>query len=233
MTTETKAIANSFGFWLACSPLVFILIFQTIIFMKKAWKQGVKIGLEKKRMKRGIRSSVISSIGPALSILITLVGLIAVVGSALAWMRLSVIGSIMFEGIAAENALSAMGTAVGDSAYTPDALAAIVFVMALSSGGWLLTSATFTPKLDKIRMKAVGGKEELLPIFTIGAVLGAFAFQASKYIVKVNKSTVAVIAGFISMVILNWLAQKLEKKFIKEWALGISMVVAMLTTTLI
>ncbi|WP_275040015.1 DUF5058 family protein [Natronococcus amylolyticus] len=45
---------------------------------------------------------VISAIGPAVAILAGMLALIATVGGAVAWMCLSVIGSVMFELPAAE-----------------------------------------------------------------------------------------------------------------------------------
>jgi len=126
LNSDTFAIANSAGLWLACSPIVIIMLIQAIIFMRKAWKTGPQIGVTKEQMKSGMRSGVITSIGPAIAVLVALVGLIATVGSAIGWMRLSVIGAIMFEGLAANNAMEAMGAAVGDGSFTPTVLACCV-----------------------------------------------------------------------------------------------------------
>lgn len=232
MSPEVIKISNSPGFWMVCIPMVFVGLFQAYIFMRKAWKSGLEMGISKDQMSRGLRSGAITSIAPAFSVLIALVGLIAIVGGALAWLRLSVIGAIMFEGLAAQTALTAMGTAVGDSGYTPTAFANVIWVMALGSGGWLLISGLFTDKLEFIRLKAVRGKAELLPVFTICAILGAFGYQVAKHAVTISRSTVAVVASALFMILLNYIANKTGKRWIKEWSLGFAMLIGMFMATI-
>ncbi len=232
MTPEVAKVASSPGFWLICSPMVLIMLFQSYVFMRKAWKTGLEIGISKDQMTRGMRSAAITSIAPAFSIFIGLVGLVAIVGPALAWLRLSVIGAIMFEGLAAQTALSAMGTAVGDSGYTLTAFANIVWVMALGSCGWILFTAFFTHKFEVLRIKAVRGRMELLPVFTICAILGAFGYQVTKHAVTISRSTIAVIASALFMILLDYIANKTGKRWIKEWSLGFAMLVGMFAATI-
>jgi len=232
LNSETLIISNSVGLWLACSPVVIILLIQTVIFMKKAWKTGLTIGITEKQMTSGLRSGAITSIGPAIAVLVALVGLIATVGSAVAWMRLSVIGAIMFEGLAVSNALDAMGVVIGDGNFTPKVLALCIWVMAIGSSGWLLVSGLLTHKLDEARMKLVGGKESLLPVFTISALLGAFGFNVAKYVISLNRSTISAIAAALCMVSLTWISKKTHKHWIGEWSLGISMVFGMFVASI-
>ena len=95
MNQETLVVANSLGLWLACCPIILVMLIQVFVFMRKAWNVGPKIGVSQEQMLRALRSSAITSIGPAVAVLVALVGLIATVGSAIAWMRLSVIGAII------------------------------------------------------------------------------------------------------------------------------------------
>lgn len=227
MNSDTTTISNSLGLWLACSVMVIIMLIQSAVFMKKAWNTGPQIGLTREQMVRGLRSGAITSIGPAFSVLVALVGLIATVGSAVAWLRLSVIGAIMYEGLAASNAMSAMGVTMGDGNFTPTVLACCVWVMGLGSSGWLLVTGFFTHKLEKARIKLVGGKEALLPVFTICAILGAFGYNVAKYTIKLDRSTIAAIASAGCMILLTHISKRTNKKWIGEWALGISMVVGM------
>ena len=227
MNSNTFAVSNSLGLWLACCPIIAVMLVQVFIFMKKAWDIGPKIGVSKEQMLRGLRSGAITSIGPAFAILVALVGLIATVGSAIAWMRLSVIGAIMFEGLAASNAMTELGEVMGDGKFTLTVLACIVWVMGLGSSGWLIVTGLFTHKLEKARMALVGGKESLLPIFTICAILGAFGYNVARYTVVLSRSSVAALAAAICMIALSHLAKSTNKKWIGEWSLGIAMVTGM------
>jgi len=227
MTEEVSKIANSPAFWLACTPIVLIMLFQSYIFMKKAWESGQEYGMSKDQMKRAIRSAAITSIGPAFNIFIGLVGLVAMVGSALAWMRLSVIGAIMYEALAVNEALTAVGTAVGDSGYNLTAFANIIWVMAIGSCGWILFTGLFTHKFDSIRLKAVKGRTELLPVMAICAILGYFGYQVMKYTITLNRATIAVLVSALFMLLLDYLAKKTGKRWIKEWSLGFTMIAGM------
>lgn len=227
MPQETAAVANSVGFWIVCAPMVIVTLLQSIIFMRKAWKAGRKMGMPAEQIKRGMRSGAITAIAPSFAVMIALVGLISMVGSALAWLRLSVIGAIMFEGLAVSEALSAMGTAVGDPGYTLPAFANVIWVMAIGSSGWLLFTGLFTHKLDGIRNKAVGGRTYLLPIISVCAVLGAFGYQAAKQAVTFSRSTIAVLVSAAVMVAITLAADKTGKRWIKDWSLGIAMICGM------
>ena len=227
MTEEASKVANSLGMWLACIPMVAIALFQSYIFMKKAWKAGLEMGLSRDQLKTGMRAGAISSIGPACTILISLVALIAIVGGALAWLRLSVIGSIMYEGLAANTALDAMGTAVGDPGFNVTALANCVWVMAIGSCGWVLVSGLFTHKMDSVRMKIVGGNSALLPVITACCALGAIGYQSAKQLLTFSRSAIVVIVSAAVIVLLDYLTKKTGKKWIKEWSLGICILVGM------
>ena len=98
---DAMKIANSIPMWIACGIPVILVIAQALIFAKKSYSAGKKIGLTEKQMKNAIKSSAITSIGPSIVILSGMLSLLITVGGPMAWMRLSLIGSVMFESIAA------------------------------------------------------------------------------------------------------------------------------------
>lgn len=224
MNKDVLEIVNSAGFWCVCAPMVIITLFQAVLFMKKAWNTGQKLGMSREQMSRGIRSGAITAIAPSFSVMIALVGLISMVGSALAWLRLSVIGAIMFEGLAVNESLAEMGTAVGEQSYDISAFACIVWVMAIGSCGWLIISGLFTHKLESIRNKVVGGRTHLLPVISVCAVLGAFGYQAAKQAVTFSRCTISVFVSGIAMVIITLTADKMNQRWLKDWSLGIAMI---------
>ena len=60
-------IANSIPMWIACGIPVILVIAQALIFAKKSYSAGKKIGLTEKQ--NAIKSSAITSIGPSIVIL--------------------------------------------------------------------------------------------------------------------------------------------------------------------
>jgi hypothetical protein len=127
--------------WIACSFIVVSVVLQAVVFMKKAYGAGTEMGLEKKQMRSALRSGAISSIGPAFAIVIAMISLIVSVGSPFAWMRLSVIGSVPFELMAAQTGASALGLTLGGEGYNAVAFANSVWTCTLGASGWLIICA--------------------------------------------------------------------------------------------
>lgn len=226
-------VANSMGLWIIATVMVSLVVIQAVVFMRSAFKNGKKMGITDQQLKIAVRASAITSVGPAFAILIGLVALISLVGSPMAWMRLGIIGAVMFETLAVEAGAQAVGVVANTPEFGLYAFSNVMWVMCLSSIGWLIIVAFLTPNLEKIRGKLVGGKEYLLPILSTGAVLGAFGFQVSKFIVDVGPGTVAVLVSGAFMIAINKISDKTGINWLKEWALGFSMVAGMFSATLI
>ena len=101
---DAMKIANSIPMWLACALPVAFVILQAVLFARGAYKSGKKLGLNDKQMKKAMKSSAVTSIGPSIVVLSAMLSLLVSVGGPIGWMRLSMIGSVMFESIAAGTA---------------------------------------------------------------------------------------------------------------------------------
>ena len=97
-------------------PLLFIfagvliaaVLAQSIYFLIKALRRSKAIGMDQSKIKRTIRTAAVFTIAPAVAIVISVIALSKSLGIPLPWLRLSVVGSLSYETIAAENAVSAM-----------------------------------------------------------------------------------------------------------------------------
>ena len=217
-------IANSLEMWIACSFIVFVLIFQTYVFMRKAYKTGASMDISKEQMHAAIRTGVISTIGPSLAVVVAMISLIVSLGAPFSWMRLSVVGSIPFELMAAETGAAAVGTSLGSDTYDEIAFATSIWTCTLGASGWLIICGLFTDKFDVLRRKAVGGNEELLPVLSVSAMIGAFAYFGTPYLLgRGFPSTISYFTGAIAMLLVNVIANKIKMPRLKEWALGIAM----------
>ena len=94
------------------------------------------------KIHKTIKTAAIFTIAPAVSIVITVVALSKSLGIALPWLRLSVVGSLSYEAIAAANAASGMGTTLAELAksMTASQYVTVVSVMTISImvGIWLV-----------------------------------------------------------------------------------------------
>lgn len=217
-------IANSFPMWLAAGIAVALALFQAILFAKKSYTTGKTMGLTEKQMKGAMRSSLITSIGPSIVILTGLLALLVSVGGPMAWMRLSYIGSIMFELMAVGFGTEAVGVQLGVDSMTEMAFANAVWTMILGSIGWIIFSVLTADKMGKVQDKVVKGNKALLAIISTAAILGAFAALVSPHLLGMNRNSIAALAGGVIMLVLSLIMRsKPEIKWLKEWALAIAL----------
>ena len=98
------------------SPLLLVLVIGglgyitafSVVYLLKARKRALEMGITNEEINNIIKSSLIFSIVPSLSIVIGLVALAASLGTIWAWWRLSVIGSLSYETQIASTLASAL-----------------------------------------------------------------------------------------------------------------------------
>ena len=224
-------IANSVPMWIACGIAVGLVILQAVLFAVRAYKAGPKVGLTKKQMNNALKSSAITSIGPSIVILSGMLSLLVTVGAPMAWMRLSMIGSVMFEAIAAGIGTNVVGVELGVDTLTNEALAMAVWTMVLCSIGWVIFATFSANRMDKIQTKLSGGDAKKLTAISSAAVIGVFSAMSAQHLVKVNKYSLACILGAVIMFIMMKISEKVPK--LKEWNLTISILLAMIITYII
>ena len=131
------------------SPILFILsgiviaavLAQSVFFLVKAWKRGREIGMSADKLKQIAVTASIFTIAPAVAIVIGVITLSKDLGVPLPWLRLSVVGSLSYETIAATNAENAMGLTFGSvTNLTASQYVTIATVMTISImvGIWLV-----------------------------------------------------------------------------------------------
>lgn len=184
-------------------------------------------------MKRVMKSSAITSNGPSIVILSGMLSLVITVGGPMAWMRLSLIGSVMFESIADGIGTSSVGVQLGADVLTPEALTMAVWAMIIGSIGWVLFATFSANRMEKVQEKvAVGNPAKLMAIAT-AAIIGAFSAMSAQHLVKMNKNSIACVLGAMIMGVLSTVSEKKNIKWLKEWNLTISILASLVITALI
>ena len=121
--------------------LVAVVLGQSVYFLVKALRRSKQIGMDQVKIKKTIKTAAIFTVAPAVSIVISVITLSKSLGIPLPWLRLSVVGSLSYEAIAASNAVSAMGLELGKiSELTAQQFVNITLVMTISIlvGIWLV-----------------------------------------------------------------------------------------------
>lgn len=226
-------LANSPLMWIGAAIAVAVVVLQSIIFFRKSLKAADEVGVSKDQVKMAIKSSAISSIGPSIVILVTMISLLVSMGAPVAWMRLSFIGSVNYEAMAAGFGAQAMGTTLEN--LNPTAFACGVWTMILGSLGWLIFTFLFTHRMGKVNHLLSKGNAKLIPIISAGAMLGAFAnlaagnfFDELGGLQIASAPAAATLAGCGFMMILTKIAKDKKVQWLKEWAFAIAMFSGML-----
>lgn len=212
-------IANGLWMWLAAGAAVMAVLVQAFIFAIKSYRTGLVIGVTPSQMNSAIKSSAITAIGPSFVILSTMVALLVALGGPISWMRLSFIGSAMFEMMAASFGTQAVGVTLGTDPMTSMAFASAVWTMTLGALGWIIVATVSADKMDKVQKKFSGSDTKLMGAVAAGAVLAAFGANSATHLVALNKNTVACLGGAAIMFVLNTIAEKNQIKWLREWAL--------------
>ena len=199
-------------------------------------------------------SAAIFTIAPAVAIVISVIVLSKTLGLPLPWLRLSVVGSMSYETVAANNALSAMGQTLGAGNLTAQQFVNVMIVMTISIllGIWLVP---LIGKKLQTGMKSLANRDakwadifqNSLFIGMIAAFLG-FVFcdvsrlwTATDGVVTILKDgqqilysatsgliPVCIMAVSALVMVICGLLMKLPKmKWLSEYALPISLVLGM------
>lgn len=139
--------------------LVAVVLAQSVFFLVKAMRRSKELGMDQAKIKKTIKSAAIFTVAPAVAIVISVMTLSKKLGLPLPWLRLSVVGSMSYETIAANNALSAMGQSLGsDVPLTAQQFVNVLLVMTISImvGIWLVPA--IGKKLQS-GMKSMGSRD--------------------------------------------------------------------------
>lgn len=221
------------------NPIIFVMVGliilfvlgQSIFFLYKALKQAKKIGMDKKVIKNSIKNSAIFAIAPAIAIFIGVVTLTGLIGNALPWLRLSVIGSITYETLAASSAMEALGITTITTAEQYVTIA-VVMTLGIIPGLFLVPILCKPITAGIVNMKnknSEWGEVFLSSMFVgmISAFLGFIFCDVTKGLEGWIPVFVMLISA-LTMVLLGAIIKVTKLKFLEDYAIPISMVVSML-----
>ena len=114
--------------------LVAVVLAQSVYFLVKAVRRSKAIGMDQAKIRKTVTTAAVFTVAPAVAIVISVITLSKKLGLPLPWLRLSVVGSMSYETVAANNALSAMGQGLGsNTALTAQQYVNVLLVMTIHS----------------------------------------------------------------------------------------------------
>ncbi len=215
---------------------IIVLTFVTgscIFFMVRSYREGIRRGMDKAKLKKVITSSAIFSIGPSLAILITVLTLAGNMGIPFPWLRLSVIGAITYEVPAAQTAAAAImgeNATIAAAAATPVGFATIAYAMTFGIIAGIPFIPFLVPKIRNSMTKIKEKDEKWSKLLTDALFLGlisAFVGVAISGVTtnRVTNETIPFTTGsrlvsiltFLSGIAITGIFGLLIKKFKWSW----------------
>jgi len=176
--TDWWLAATSSGMWIIGLITMGNALLQTYLFYGTIKRTGQKLQLKEETLKRAVRASLLTSLGPSIGVVAGMFILIVALGGAIAFIRESAgVGSIMFELIAANSGAEAAGAELSREGMTGVALAATLWAMASGSVAWVLIAGFGTRWLPQLRQKLSRVNPALMGLLSIAIMLGAFSRQ--------------------------------------------------------
>lgn len=234
---DFSTTANSgFMYTLGAAVALFITLLS-IAFLAKAWRAGVSKGIDRAVMLKVIRSSAVFTVVPSIAILLGLITMAGGLGVPLPWIRLSVIGSVQYELIAADSAARAAGLPeLLLRNMTPEVFASIAIVMTVC----ILAGPIFNFFFLKgylVRVKNMQQKDNTWGKLVVASLfMGMICTFLGNPIITVRQTPRA---GWIAMLVMvvaaavyaicDYLVQNKKQKWLDGFMLPISMIAGMFT----
>jgi len=233
---------NSPAMYAVVAFAILCVCVMCVYFMVKSWRAGVKVGMDKKVLKKAIVSSATFTILPAFSVLLGVIALSGSMGIPLPWLRLSVIGNLQYEVNVAQIAATGVGlTGLKITEMTAEAFVTIALVMTAGIlGGAILCLFTLKGYAKKLsgKPKAAGASKKtfgdwaMVAMFVgmCAAYIGSYVGQASQGVLL--PLLTAIIAA-LAMCACEWFERKRSCVWLENFDLAASMLVAMAAAVLL
>lgn len=198
-----------------------ICVYYLLLCMRKAKEMGIS----KQKVNEIIKSTAIFSIVPSIAIAIGLVTLVIVIGIPYAWFRLSVIGSVSYELMASNMALSALKLDLANA--DADAFGLIMWVMCVPITSTVLANIFVCKPMHLGTMRVGSGDKKW-------GALSQTTFMTALLVVLIVPMIFGGLVGLLTFVtsaliavVVSMLAKKTGAKWMNDFILAICLIGAM------
>ncbi|MBR2809858.1 MAG: DUF5058 family protein [Solobacterium sp.] len=242
---------NSAPLYLICGGIVAFVAAVCIVFMIRAYRAGIAIGMDPAKLKRALTSSVTFSILPSIGILLGVIALSGSLGTPWPWLRLSVIGALHYETQVAQAAAEQVGlSALSAAEMTPEAFSTIMLLMSVCIMWGMILSFFFNKgylkKLSGSRKEQKAGSQNsfgdaamaAMFIGLVSAYIGSYigGFVSGEGIFSFRGDLTPIIVAAVSALCMSgflYLAEKKKMVWLESFSIACSMLAGMLAAILL
>ena len=211
--------------------LLYIIGFS-VVYLKKAYTHCLELGISKEDLKSVIKSSIVFSIVPSLSIVVGLFALISVLGVVWSWWRLSVIGSLSYESLISSSVASAIGFSTNAEMLDSATGSQFGVVMILMSLGMLSGFFILLPLGKKLSMSVNKTENTSSWKYVLSGtfMLCLFAVYIPVLLIGDTIQAAVMVTGLVIAVVLGILAKKPGWKWLNDFIMAFSMIGGMVSS---
>ncbi len=232
MSANYSFVSNSSIMFILIAIAISFALVQCGIFFRMAYKRALELGFTKEDVIKVVKSSAIFSVVPSLPIILSYMILLPALGRYFPWLRLSVIGSAVYETMVANMAVTAYGyESLAQANFTPDVYGAILWVATLGimlSGMTVFLLKPYDKKMKELTAKEGGMGNLIGPIM----FLGLMATFSAPYLIQVTNIVTmsTIIVSALAMFVLEKIADKTP--WLKEFTFSLSMIAGMIAASM-
>lgn len=233
MVTIKEIINSPLLLALVCGGLLYITGFS-VVYLLKARKRALELGITDKEVKDIVKSSLVFSVVPSLSIVIGLVALAASLGTIWAWWRLSVIGSLSFETQIASSLAATLkfaSTADMMEKATGEQFGVVMILMSIGMLSGFCVLLPFGKKLMTSVDKTKGGNG-WSNVLSGCFMLVLLAVYVPVLLICDTIQALVMITGLVVALALGVLAKKPGMAWLNNFIMAGSMIVGMVSSLL-
>lgn len=235
---------NGAPLYLISGGIILFVVGFCLVFLVRAYRAGVAIGMDKTKLRRVITSSATFSVLPSISILLGVIALSGSLGIPLPWLRLSVIGALHYETSVADIAAKSVGlSGLNVDEMTLSAFTTIALLMSVGII-WgvvcmLIFGKGYCNKLSRTMSGKKGGKSfgdsamTAMFIGLIAAYMGSYVgelvqLQSGKIVITGNYLPLVTLAfAALAMAVFVYFAEKKKMAWLDNFSIAGSMLVGM------
>ncbi len=229
-----QEVANSGLLYVLVIAGLAYVVLLCILFYRKTYKRALELGVSKETLGQINKSTLTLTIVPSISIVIGLISLSAVIGIPWAWFRLSVVGAVTYELIAAQMATAALGFTEMTAAMSSDAttFGAMMFVMSIGIISGIIILCFVGKKLQASMSKAGSNTTGFGPILNgcfmvalMGVMMPFQFFNGITYVAVFITSAVVTLAIGAIVKATGW-------KWLNDFSMAFTLLIGMASSLL-
>jgi hypothetical protein len=231
------AVAGHQILYMLVSGGILFVLGLCVVYLRKSWKRAVIKGYSREKLMTIVKTSVSAAIVPSLCVVIGLFALVTIIGIPWPWWRLSVVGSVTYETMAADSAVKAAGLDFTRlSQATARDFVLVMYVMSIGIMGGMCFSPFISKRIQFGTMKikqgdkrwgALGATTFFLVILTVFVVPYFLDFTKGGFV-----RLLTYLTSLLAAVIINSVSVKAKIPALRTFTLAISMILAMASSVL-